>query len=422
MGIRNAPLDQLAAMLKDEHARKLDVVVPAGAVRMDDGELRLSGVEAVLTENGVDTVDGVYNPTAVCDGGLAERFSIPPGYYKRMRTQNLGLLDANVNGWLADAAQEGKKYLVRCFRDANGGDSGPTTSGVARAFLTDSYKPIDNLDVLMAALDGVKQSGANVKIEACDLTDSRMRVRVWSDEVAALAPKLLEGYRSPFDGDGGVQRAGGWVPSYTPDVVGEARGGRRNDIDYWRGVAAQEGQEYKPGTEPIVFAGFEISNSEVGHGAFQITPRLVVQICRNGLAFRVDALRKQHLGAKLDTGVIKWTDDTQEKNLQLVTAQARDAVSTFLDVEYVTRKLRELEAKSDTPVEDPSKAVEFVTKKLRYTEQRQASILDHFIRGGQMTAGGVMNAMTSLAQAIPDADAAAELEGDALRAVELLSV
>jgi hypothetical protein len=33
----------------------------------------------------------------------------------------------------------------------------------------------------------------------------------------------------------------------------------------------------------VVFSGFVISNSETGCGAFTLTPRLVVQVCRNGM-------------------------------------------------------------------------------------------------------------------------------------------
>jgi hypothetical protein len=92
-----------------------------------------------------------------------------------------------------------------------------------------------------------------------------------------------------------------------------------------------------------------------------------------------------------------------------------------LDAGYVTKKIEEIERQAGTPVEDPVKAVEFVSKKLRYTEDRQAAILSHFIRGGQMTAGGVLNAMTSLAQTVGDADAASELEADAVRAMALVA-
>ena len=47
----------------------------------------------------------------------------------------------------------------------------------------------------------------------------------------------------------------------------------------------------RAGAEPIVFAGFVISNSETGGGAFSVTPRLVVKVCNNGLTITADALR-----------------------------------------------------------------------------------------------------------------------------------
>ena len=45
--------------------------------------------------------------------------------------------------------------------------------------------------------------------------------------------------------------------------------------------------------------------------------------------------------------------------------------------------------------------------------------LTHFIRGGDVTAGGVLHAVTSVAQTLPDADAAHEMEGLGLRALEI---
>jgi hypothetical protein len=75
-----------------------------------------------------------------------------------------------------------------------------------------------------------------------------------------------------------------------------------------------------------VFAGFEITNSEVGTGRSTITPPLTVRICGNGLTISGDALSKVHVGARLDEGVIRWSRDTERGALELVTAQSRDAV------------------------------------------------------------------------------------------------
>ncbi len=44
--------------------------------------------------------------------------------------------------------------------------------------------------------------------------------------------------------------------------------------------------------------------------------------------------------------------------------------------------------------------------------------MNHFIRGGDVTVGGVMHAATSVAQILDDADAEHELESQALRPLD----
>ncbi len=59
-----------------------------------------------------------------------------------------------------------------------------------------------------------------------------------------------------------------------------------------------------------------------------------------------------------------------------------------------------------------------MSARLRFTDDQQRDILAHFIRGGDLTAGGVMHAVTSVAQTLDDADTAHEMESLALRALE----
>jgi hypothetical protein len=143
LATRNATVADLAVLLQEQHARKLDVVAPATALRAESARLVLSGTEAQITEDGVTPTDGVYLPTDVFDEGLAAKLSIPSAYLRRLRETRPDLYDANVNGWLRDPG-ESRSFLVRCFR----GDDGP---GIGRALLSDRYGIIDNLDVLMAA-------------------------------------------------------------------------------------------------------------------------------------------------------------------------------------------------------------------------------------------------------------------------------
>lgn len=50
--IRNAGLDDLAKLLQEQHARKLDVVAPATAIRSQAGQIVLAGTDAELTDDG----------------------------------------------------------------------------------------------------------------------------------------------------------------------------------------------------------------------------------------------------------------------------------------------------------------------------------------------------------------------------------
>ena len=328
----------------------------------------VAGTDPVLGPDGVTMTTGTYTPTDVCDQGVADKLGIPGAYLRRLREHKPGLYDANVNAWLDG---DGRRFLLRCLRSVSGG--GP---GVVRAFLSDGYKIIDNLDVLLAVLDGVRQSGAPVQVDGCDLTERRMYVRVVCEQVAVLAPALLAGYRSPFTGASGADN-------------------------------------------PVVFAGFVITNSETGCGAFTLTPRLVVQVCRNGMTLTRDALRAVHLGERLDEGTVTWSDNTRDKTLALITAKTTDAVTAYLDPGYVQRALRAIEADAGHPVTDPQEAIRVVSQRLRFTDAQQSDILSYFIRGGDVTAGGVMHAVTAAAQAQDDADTAHEMESAALRALDI---
>jgi len=146
---RNATLADLADLLQRQHADKLDVVVPATAIRSVAGDLHITGIgEPVLSEDGVTSGDGVFRPTAICDAGLAEKLNIPLAYLRRLRERHVHLFDANVNVWLGD--DPGRRFLVRTLR----GQDGP---GIARALVSDSYRMVDNLDVLLAVLAGIRR-------------------------------------------------------------------------------------------------------------------------------------------------------------------------------------------------------------------------------------------------------------------------
>jgi hypothetical protein len=378
---RNASLLDLRDLLVDQQARRIDVITPASRMRSVDGAIHLSGNDPIISLDGVTDVNGIYKPTEIFDEGIADKLGIPLAYVRRLRLDRPDLYDANVNGLLRGKATvvngkqewkypaDSRNFLFRAFK----GDDGEV--GVGRALLSDRYAVMDNLDVLTAALDGVKQAGVDVQIEGCDLTDRRMYVRIVAPEVKAYGRELLKNYRSPFTGDTGAEN-------------------------------------------PTIFAGIVITNSETGNGAFSIAPRMIVQICKNGMTIQKDVVRQVHLGGRLDEGIIRWGQDTEQKALELVTARARDSVATFLDVDYMERVVRDMEEKSGKPLKVVDD-VKLVTKKLSFDQEQTDAILGFFVKGGDMTAGGVMHAVTAAARETRDADKAADMEASAMKALEL---
>lgn len=203
LNLRNATLEDLAALLTEQQARKVDVVVQANQLRSERGQLIVPGVDSELTEEGVTAISGALTPTDVCDGTLADKFGVPIKYLRAVRTTGLmvpdvtpiavagvvdeavPLIDAMLNAHFVREGQ--RKVLVRGFTGA--GDDG----GIARAVLSDSFRAIDNFDSLMAVLDGVLRTGKDVTVQKVDLSERAMRVHFIAPDIQALAPVLLAG-------------------------------------------------------------------------------------------------------------------------------------------------------------------------------------------------------------------------------------
>lgn len=403
---RAAGFGDLFELLKAQRAQRHDIVVPAPFIRADgaSGTLTVEGDEparelAGMSETGEPVYDDTpyrYSVTDVAEETISGKLGIPRAYLRRMRVEHPELWETNVNGWLTHESNGSAKFLLRTLRDRDGAE------GVVRALLSNGYRAIENLDVLVAAFDGIREAGVNVTVGRCDLTDRKMYVNVHSPDVAVDAARLLEGYRGPWH-----QEALSAHRLLTPEQMAAEK--------------AEKGAHhmYAPGTEPIVFGGLELSNSDIGMGSFTLRGKLLVQRCTNGLTIDAGKLRKVHIGQRLDEGAIDWSTKTNEAMLELIKQQTRDAVRTFLSPDWVAAQVADMEERAGVAILTPDQTIKQVTKALSYSDSVAESVLSHFIAGGQLTAGGVMQAVTSVAQTVPDGDDAAAMEADALRALDL---
>jgi hypothetical protein len=384
--LRQVDLDLLMQTLNSQRARAFDVIRPARELSFTGSILELAGLDRVLTPEGFMEANGLYTPTHLAIEQLAKRLDIDLDYLRKCYSQKPELFAQNANEWLLE---DKRNVMVRLLRSDDG-------LGTIRAFLSGRYQRWDNIDILMAALTGIQQAEIDGAVIDADLTETQMIVRVTVPSMAVYADKLMEGYRNPFDGSD-ISR--GWTP------------------DRLRRVAEREGQAIDGGGK-VVFAGIVIKNSEVGKGRWTITPRIEFQACGNGLTFVADGLKKTHLGAEQEEGVLHWSDKTHRLNMELITSQAADVVGTFLQTDYVAEKVRELEEYAGIPVLQPTEVIAAVSKEMLYTKDQQALILQHFMKNPSRV-DGVLHAVTSAAQVIRNGDTAQEMEEGAFRAMQV---
>lgn len=401
--LRNASVEDLIHTLEHQHRQKVDRVIPVSSLRMWNGQLMVEGmddiavppVEEQITESGVTAaqpgytvdVNGLYLPTAVADGQLAGLFKIPVAYFRRLREEHVDLLDANVNQWAPRGVRtESGKYDTdkRVLARMLWGDDGTGEHvGILRALLSDRYGARDNLDTAMAVLDGMQAAGLDgTNISKCDLSDNRFYMFVEAPDVHAYAHEMLKGYKNPIETNYGTTGPHAAV-------------------------------------KDIVHAGFAVTNSETGGGALAITPRIIVRICRNGLQITKEAMRKVHLGTKLDEGNINWSSRTRDAANALVREQVTDAVRAFLSQDFLEHQIGKLERDSGVEITNVTETIENVGIKLSYSQGERNGILAHFIKGGQLTSGGVMQAVTSYAQLIDSPDRSWDVEASAVEAMHV---
>ena len=374
---RNASLDDVVNMLTVQHDLKYDVVVPSQSLSYEDGVLVIKDGAAQVDDEGVMLRDAHLLPTHSFDGAIADKLKIPRMYMRHLRNLSgsnpvLRLLDSNVNTWLDEKK---KNWFVRGYRTDD-----PNQVGVARAFLSDSYQVIDNLDVLMTTLDALNGSGVNARVHSANLTETMMDVKIHAPEVQAHASKFLETYQNPFSGRTGEHGAG----------------------------------------SDVVFAGFSLRNSETGGGAFALMPQVIIEICVNGYSITQDLMRKVHIGSVMEQGVVRWSEHTRTTAIELVHSQVTDATRTFMSQEYIDNQAAHLESLAGVVLDRPVEALRQVTTQFKYSEEEQASILELFARGGDHRASGVGQAVTAYAQgdAVPAARAQA-IEDEAFKLVRV---
>ena len=225
-----------------------------------------------------------------------------------------------------------------------------TLDGSARAFLSDRYQRIDNSEIAEIALP-VLAKIPEVQIVSSQITESRMYIQ-------AVTPRQT------------------------------------------REVALNDS----------VQAGVIVSNSEIGLGSVSVLPIIWRLRCLNGMILADQSFKAYHVGRRIEDSEALWADDTRQADDRAVLLKVRDMIAKAVDDVNFRENVQRMQGLAVNRIEgDPRKVVEVLAKKINATDSEQGGILRSLIEGGDLSAWGVLNAVTAQAHTA-DYDRAVEFE------------
>ncbi len=301
---------------------------------------------SVSTEHGISTLSiftdkDIYNfkVTDIAQRQIADRLGIPFKYYERMMNEYPKLLDENINSWLKFRAE---KRMLR------------TLDGKLRAFLSNRYRRLDNLELVDHILPVIMQM-KNCTIASCDITETHLYLKVINK---SMKTEITEG--------------------------------------------------------DIVQAGFVVSNSEIGLGALKVEPLVYRLICKNGMINRDYAHKKYHTGRNVedkDDAYELYSDETLKADDKAYFMKVQDIVSAAVDeTKFMLTVDKMRQAKNIKTGDNPIETVEVLGDKYLLNKNERASILRHFIMNRDFSQFGLINAVTRTSQDVEDYNRATELE------------
>ncbi len=307
---------ELAGELERQQKSKKDYIADTRALEMSDDGSWLAG----LNGHSCDI-------SRLAHEQIGQRLGIPKKYYDKMMEKSPGLLARNVNHWFSNTPE---RRMVRTMDDR------------VRAFLSERYRPLDNLDMAEAVLPAIKNMGC--RIISAELTDKRL-----------------------------------YIKAVTERITAEVR------------------------TGDVVQAGIVVSNSEVGCGSVKVEPLIYRLVCSNGMIVPDYSLKKYHVGRGYGGDDVQefFRDETRLADDKAFWMKVRDVVSGSLRQEVfekIVGRMRKAAGREITG--DPIKVVEVTKTRFGLNENEKGQVLRHLIASGDLTAYGLSSAVTRTSQDI----------------------
>lgn len=151
-------LQQMLTEVKRQSESKEDYLIAPNRLRMES-----YGKEMFLhlsDDSGTELIEPM-TITGIAHRQIGTHLRIPAAYYDRMREERPDLLAYNANTWFK---QESSQRMLR------------TLDGSARAYLSNRYRRIDNIDIAGVTLP-ILGGLPDIRFESCQITESRMYIK-----------------------------------------------------------------------------------------------------------------------------------------------------------------------------------------------------------------------------------------------------
>lgn len=312
-------LHELVDEIERQDALKRDVVVSRQA-------LNLTADNKLVVPASATHPEAAYAMSDLFQSQAAAHVGYPFAFWQTTREQFPDQWRELVKAMLTSG---GDRRLIRTLGDD------------ARAYLSNSYRIIDNSQIATAALGAVKQA-KGWKVVSCQITERKMYIKV------------------------------------VTETEGEIRKG------------------------DIVRAGFVLTNSEVGDGAVSVLPLVERLACLNGMVINVASMRTTHLTrAQIGDGSAAFEYSAKSNRLadQTLLSQLSDVIRKTVDSNKFDQLLNRYRTTAEQKITGfVPEVVEVTAKKFGLAETEKQSVLRKLIEGLDMTQYGLIQAVTAAAQ------------------------
>jgi len=205
-----------------------------------------------------------------------------------------------------------------------------------RAFLSDRYRVIDHLDVLYCALNELQAHDA--EIEDCFLSETELNIKVKSQTL----------------------------------------------------------RDFVRHKDDLIMGGIFITNSETGHKALRVEPRMFRVKCSNGMIVEELVTREIHIGNG---------DEISDEIVYLSLRRSiRELFNRFGEIVLLLRE------STEAKIRNPQKVIQNVVDQYKLSETQKANILMAFGAEPEYDQYGIANAVTQAAQKEETWEKSVELE------------